>query len=474
MTAKKVTELPLASSVTTDDLIPVVDGTATTQKATIAQVLSAGLITSNGSVSQEAAEVTTTNTDATTIGTTFPIPTDSIVVVDVQCEAIFSGATKSKTFSVRRLLHNNDGVVTAPAQINTIDPVEIGGVSSVTVSITFTGTTGRVEVVGSADVRFRVDRQIVRLTAATFVGSAPSLASVTPDLSDPAGGTSHVLAGTGFTGTSSVSVGGTNVPTFAVDSDSQITFTMPARAIGANLSVVVTNPSGSNGANTLFEVWGPEAEACSLLFDKEKGAYTFASWPGVASAGASGGRNLTGAGNSPQVASGEPDFVPTDLLSGTATMAQIFTAAAGSIFVIFDADTAAAPVGPIDDPGIFIDQSTYMGLTFATNGVTGWLLDGSRKTITLAAATGQRHAAMFRWGTGGGGQLELKVDGNTATPVACGDMDSTAGQPTVGVNYTQTAPYDGRIRTIMCLQSTASDALYTKFRKWAQVARGAL
>jgi hypothetical protein len=161
-------------------------------------------------------------------------------------------------------------------------------------------------------------------------------------------------------------------------------------------------------------------------------------------------------------------------LSGTTTMAQAFTAAAGSVLVIWEADTADAASSPIADAGLLIDTATYMGLTFTSAGLSGWLLDTTRKSITQAASTGVRNVGMFRWGTGSGGQLEMKVNGNTATPVACGDMDVTTGTIEIGISYDQSAAYDGKIRTMAAFASTISDALYTKFRKWAQVARGAV
>lgn len=73
-----------------------------------------------------------------------------------------------------------------------------------------------------------------------FLGVAPTLTSFTPT-SQYRGGT-IVLSGSGFTGTTSVTVGGT-AASIVVDNDGQITATIQGGATG---SVVVTNPSGSS------------------------------------------------------------------------------------------------------------------------------------------------------------------------------------------------------------------------------------
>lgn len=65
--SKKITELPAASSVATTDLVPIVSGGTTTQKATVTQLsagiasaLSAGVVTSTGSAFSSVSQVTTT------------------------------------------------------------------------------------------------------------------------------------------------------------------------------------------------------------------------------------------------------------------------------------------------------------------------------------------------------------------------------------------------------------------------------
>lgn len=69
MANKKITELPAASSVTVDDLIPIVDGGTTTQKATGQQVVNmvssslaaAGFVAGSGSLNKLAIWTSGTN-----------------------------------------------------------------------------------------------------------------------------------------------------------------------------------------------------------------------------------------------------------------------------------------------------------------------------------------------------------------------------------------------------------------------------
>ena len=78
-----------------------------------------------------------------------------------------------------------------------------------------------------------------------YVTPAPTLTSVTPSTGSTAGGNSVVLGGTNFTGATDVNVGSIDLkpcpsaPCFTVDSDIQITVTMPPSTPGPfNVDVV--------------------------------------------------------------------------------------------------------------------------------------------------------------------------------------------------------------------------------------------
>lgn len=74
---------------------------------------------------------------------------------------------------------------------------------------------------------------------------APDLVSVEPTSGAAAGGETLTLTGTGFEGTTAVTVGGAAATDLVVVDDSTITVTTPATTAGAQ-DVVVTNPNGSD------------------------------------------------------------------------------------------------------------------------------------------------------------------------------------------------------------------------------------
>jgi len=137
--------------------------------------------------------------------------------------------------------------------------------------------------------------------------ASPSISFVNPDEGPTAGGQATVITGTGFTGTTAVTIAGTSA-SFTIDSDTQITATTPAHAAGA-VAVAVANPSGTDTFN---------------------GGYTYVSMPtisglSVSTGPVSGGTtviitgtNLSGVGS--------VDFGPTAATSFTVTSATQITA----------------------------------------------------------------------------------------------------------------------------------------------------
>ncbi|MBK8667549.1 MAG: IPT/TIG domain-containing protein [Burkholderiales bacterium] len=82
---------------------------------------------------------------------------------------------------------------------------------------------------------------------------APTVNSISPAVGPTAGGQEVTIRGTGFTGATSVTIGGaTCTPPFPQSSDSYYSCTTGARAAGNSLSVDVTTPSGTNAPNTLY------------------------------------------------------------------------------------------------------------------------------------------------------------------------------------------------------------------------------
>ena len=82
----------------------------------------------------------------------------------------------------------------------------------------------------------------------TYDPPPPAIASLSPTTGSTAGGTSVVITGTDFTGATAVDFGAVAATGYVVDSDTQITATSPAQALGT-VDVRVTTPSGTS-ANT--------------------------------------------------------------------------------------------------------------------------------------------------------------------------------------------------------------------------------
>jgi hypothetical protein len=80
--------------------------------------------------------------------------------------------------------------------------------------------------------------------------TAPAITTLSPNTGPAAGGTTVNATGTGFTGATDVSVGGTPATGLTVNSDTTLTFTTPAGAVGP-ASVTVTTPAGMSVSGPL-------------------------------------------------------------------------------------------------------------------------------------------------------------------------------------------------------------------------------
>ncbi|MFX0578981.1 IPT/TIG domain-containing protein [Nocardia nepalensis] len=158
----------------------------------------------------------------------------------------------------------------AMATISSLSPTSGPTSGGMSVIVTGTGFTGPLTVqFGTTATTFTIDSD-TQITAITPVGSAgtvqvtvtssegtsngvaytylavPSLSSISPSQGATSGGTSVVLAGSGFTGATAVTFGGAAATSFTVDSDAQITAVAPAGT--GIVSVNVTGPSGTSNA----------------------------------------------------------------------------------------------------------------------------------------------------------------------------------------------------------------------------------
>ncbi|MFD2785649.1 beta strand repeat-containing protein [Hymenobacter rubripertinctus] len=129
----------------------------------------------------------------------------------------------------------------------------VNSATQITAVVPASATTGPVGVNNGGTTAFSA-------APFTVTASAPAISSFTPS-SGPVG-TSVILTGTGFTGATAVAVNGTAAPGFVIDSDTQITVSIPTGASSGTISV--TTPGGTGSSSTVFTVSVPApAPACT-------------------------------------------------------------------------------------------------------------------------------------------------------------------------------------------------------------------
>jgi hypothetical protein len=102
---------------------------------------------------------------------------------------------------------------------------------------------------GPASVSATVDGQTVTILFDIASPPPPTVSTISPATGPVAGGTSVIITGTGFIGTTAVQFGTTDAPGFTVDSDTQITVPSPAHAAGL-IDITVTTPGGTSATSS--------------------------------------------------------------------------------------------------------------------------------------------------------------------------------------------------------------------------------
>ena len=302
-----------------------------------------------------------------------------------------------------------------------------------------------------------------------------TVTSITPDLGDIAGGSLHIIIGTGFSSATAVSLGGTNAPDFAVISDVEIAVIAPAHAAAASLSVLVTS-GGTNVANTLFEYWSPASLNLTGYWDR--GGYqdvTAGTWTGLASAGASSGRDLTQstAANQPTEVSLEASFdgVDDNLVTEFTDWWSLVSASAYTFQFIAEFHSAAAPAAADGDPDLICDTgSNYISVTYTTDGIQAYHLDagGGKRTTAIPLATGVKACIQVVYN---GTDIKCRVNGSSFQTVAAASVSGSGNNVTIGKS-SWGLYLDATISFISTCDTALSDATCDKFFKWAQASRG--
>lgn len=184
-------------------------------------------------------------------------------------------------------------------------------------------------------------------------------------------------------------------------------------------------------------------------------------WVGTASAGTSGGLELSEGFSPPTTGAALNGFIPADFdginqhltatTSGSTTMTNYITISAYSYFTLFNADTASADVGsttPYNNPALFSSDGGGMGLSFSDAGVGAWHFNGTDyHTISVSTTTNNWHLAIVTYD---GTDLTTYVDSMSGSAQTRSHADSSVLTYTlhVGTNYSISAFFDGRIEEI--------------------------
>lgn len=304
-------------------------------------------------------------------------------------------------------------------------------------------------------------------------GSPPTISSINYSQGQiEGGGASIVIAGTNFTGATSVTFLGT-ASVYVVDSAIQITATLPAHVAGSG-NVQVTTPFGS--ATIAFEYWTPAQLSLTGWWRANSNTgYTvsggFATMLACISAGASGANGsldqptaalqpAVGAalnGHNPPDADGVNDYLQNLNSLGTFITASDFT-----MDTLFFADTAGADAGPANrwnNRGIFEDIAGWAGMTHSVNGAHCFAY-GTGAELTIACGTGAWHAFQATFTSH---IIRGRVDGGAFSSSAdtVSNVGSVANSMSVfsrnGSNL-----FDGKIAEIIVTNTVLSDANLTK------------
>lgn len=189
-------------------------------------------------------------------------------------------------------------------------------------------------------------------------------------------------------------------------------------------------------------------------------------WAASASAGSSGSNGTLSEGTNPPGVSAAlngltgADFDGTNDKLGNATATTTYLSnAAGSIAILFSADTAEADVASnlyFFSPALFSDAAdAFLAVTFTTGGVRLGSYNGTNfNSVPAACATGGVHLAQARWNAS---VIEIRVDSGAWQTLTRTVVLSGSGVR-MGANYNATAFFDGKIYERILEQARWSDA----------------
>lgn len=185
-----------------------------------------------------------------------------------------------------------------------------------------------------------------------------------------------------------------------------------------------------------------------------RASYAGAPWAAVASAGTSGANgNLVTNLNDPATGAAQNGFTPADFdgtndnLRNLTIDTTFYTSGAGSVVALFRADTVNVATGNIyDDPTLWRNVNSNVGLSYTTSGFGGYGYDGAvYQSKYVAAATGAYHLVMLDWDAT---NIGMTLNSAARVTQACGALTLGGDAINVGMGYAGPC-IDGRVLELM-------------------------
>jgi hypothetical protein len=253
--------------------------------------------------------------------------------------------------------------INSPSEITTTTPAGTAGSANVSVTVpeaspaTGTGTS-----------------------AFTYFTPAPTVNSITPSSATTAGGTQVVITGQYFTGATQVQIGGTNVTSFTVNNDNQITATTAAHAAGTGLAVSVTTPTTTVGTGSATATSGGLGSTAGLF------SYVAPTQPAITAISPNSG---TTAGGTFVTFSGSGFTGATSVTFGGANATSFSVQTDNTVTATTPAGTAGAQNAVITTPGgtatttyTYVTPASEIPTVTAISPTGGTTLGGIKVTIT--------------------------------------------------------------------------------------------
>ena len=336
--------------------------------------------------------------------------------------------------------------------------VTFGGTaaSGVTVnSATQITATAPAQAAGTVDVRVTT----MGGTSATSVAdqftyvAMPTVTSVSPTAGPSAGGTSVVITGTNFSGTTAVTFGGTAAAGYTVNSATQITANAPAGT--GTVDVRITTVGGTSATSTADQftyVAAPTVTSISPSSGPQTGGTTVTLTGtnlGGATAVTFGSTAATGftVNSATQITATSPAGTGTvDVRVTTVGGTSATSAADQYTYVPAPTVTAVSPASGSSLGGstVTLTGTNFTGataVTFGSTAATGFTVNSATQ-ITAIAPAGSAGTVNVRVTTAGGTSATGAADQFTYVAITVTPA-TLAGTPKVGVSFSETLTASG-------------------------------